>query len=266
MRKRLSSVARQARYVFAGCGLLGSSPALAADPTKDLAGAFIATYQQAPPLVSTIKQPVSEYEHPEGIVEVLTQTAILAPVRIVKLGDAHYALLVSETVQNVGHAWPGAFSISYLHYHGRWVLERNWSELTFMGQTGIPADVTWAARFWSEPLILASSTYCGMGGCETSVAAFSLGQKAPRFLGRVPGSAEYRGIDPVLSTCESYHYIAQIGAPASRKNVLSVSYGGWTAPPGRIAPKHWFRRRTDYSFSEGKLMASPNLKIPDCGK
>ena len=248
------------------CCLLACSPAFAADPSKDLIEAFKATYQQAPPLIRTIREPISEYGHPNHITEALTRTAVLAPARLIKLYQSHYALLVSEAVQNVGHAWPGAFSISYLHHGTDRTLEQLWPELTFMGETGIPADETWEAHFWSEPLVLASSTYCGMGGCQASIAVFALGKAAPRLLGTVPGSAESGSVEPGLSECKTYRYIASISAPASKNNVLSVRYRGWTAPPGSTKPKHWFRRKTDYAVLGNTLVASPKVDIPDCGK
>lgn len=266
MSKNPSWIGRLAQHLSAACCLLPSSPALAVNPSKDLIGAFEATYQRAPPLTRTIQEPIFEYEHPGHVVEVRTLTAIFAPARLVKRHGDHYALIVTETVQNVGHAWPGAFAISYLSYDHGWRLEQVWPEFTFMGETGIPADKTWEANFWSEPLVLASSTYCGMGGCEESIAAFAVGAKAPSFLGIVPGTAEYGLVSPVLSDCETYHYTARIGAPVSRKNVLSVSYFGWTAPAGSTKPKHWFRHKTDYAISRNALIARPEIKVPDCGK
>ena len=243
-----------------------SSPAFAADPSKDLIGAFTATYRQAPPLIRTIKQPIIEEGHPDHVVEVLTQTALLTPARLLKLHGGHYALLVSERVQDAGHAGPGALSIAYLDYRNAWTLKQVWPELVFMGERGIPADKTWEADFWSEPLILASTTWCGMDACEASIAAFVLGRTAPRLLGFVPGSAEYGVGEPGSDNCETYHYTARIDAPSSRKNVLSVIFSGWTAPPGGTKPKHWFRRGTDYAISADTLIASPDIKIPDCGK
>jgi hypothetical protein len=264
--KNRSSTGRLARHFSAACCLLMSSPALSANPSKDLVGAFKATYQQEPPLIRTIKEPIFEYEHPDHVVEVLTPTVILAPARLVKLHKARYALIVSETAQKVGHASLGAFSVSYLNHDKGWRLEQVWPELTFMGTFGIPADEIWEASFWSEPLVLASSTYCGMGGCEAGIAAFSLGETAPRFLGIIPGTSEYGLVEPGVGDCETYHYTARISAPSSKKNVLSVSYFGWTAPPGSIKPKHWFRRKTDYALSGHTLIATPEIKIPDCGK
>ncbi|WP_428392932.1 hypothetical protein [Lichenicoccus sp.] len=248
------------------CSLLASLSALAVEPSKDLIGAFTATYQHAPPLVRTVKQPILDEEHPNHVFEVLTQTARLAPLRLVKLSKARYALLVSETLLNVGHAWPGAFSIAYLDYSKRWRLEHVWPELTFMGETGIPADETWQAYFWTKPLVFASSTYCGMGGCTADIAAFALGDAAPRLLGTVPGSAEYGPNEPALGDCETYHYVARIGPARLKNNVFSVRFSGWTAPPGRTEPKQWFSRTTDYAISRNMLIARPEVSIPDCGK
>jgi hypothetical protein len=105
-----------------------------------------------------------------------------------------------------------------------------------------------------------------MGGCSEDIAVFALGEKAPRFLGTVPGTAEYNFPVPGVSNCETYHYTARIGASISKKNVLSVSYFGWTAPSGNTKPKHWFRYKADYTISRNTLIARPQIKIPDCGK
>lgn len=256
-------VGRLIHYLCAAFCLLASAPAFAVNPSKDLAGAFGATYQQAPPLIRVIKEPIADDRHPGHVMEVLTRTATLAPARLVQLSGTRYALFVSETIWEGGHSAPGAFSVSYLRYDKTWTLEQIWPELAFLGRSGRPADVIWGLSFGADPLVLTSSTYCGMGVCSESIGVFSLERTTPRFLGIVPGKFE-NGLSLGLNHCPLYHRTVRIGAPTLKRGAFSALYSEWTVPSGSPAPKHWFRRTTNYIVSTSGLIASPALQLAEC--
>ncbi len=252
--------------VFIVTSLMTGRQARTAEPSGELLNAFVATYHHAPPLVVKVKERLGEFEHVDHPDDATTAMMSLVPARLVKLGGSRYALFVFEMDQNTGHAFPGAISIAYLdQIVGGWKFDQVWPEITFMGNSGRPADNMTEATFWVEPLALASTTYCGMGACEESIAVFALGEKAPRHLGDVPGSAEYNSGFPG-SSCETYRYSAQVGPPASAQSVLSVTWSGWTAPPGMTQPKRMFRKKADYAISGTRLTTASELQIPDCGK
>jgi len=235
--------------------LLAPSPAVGGESGRDLAAAFTATYQQPPPLVRTIDQPI----YADGRIDhmLYNESAVLAAARLVKQHGRHYALLVSETVQDVGHAHPGSSSIAYLTLDRTWHLERLWPELATMEETGIPADRISSVRFGAEPLILASSTYCGMGACGETISVFAVGQDAPRVLGALEGGFDNNN-ESRAPSCPRQRYTATIAAPRIRTDAFSVIYAGWTTGESGTGPKRLFRRRVDYvDPAKGLVPASP---------
>jgi len=252
--------------IFGAAPSFASGPARAAEPSNDLVNAFTTTYRHAPPLIMQIKERLGESEQTDHPDDLRNVTMSITPNRLIQLHGSKYALFVFERDQDASYADPGAISIAYLDdNNGSWKLDHLWPEIAFMGNSGQPADKLTKEAFRSEPLVLASTTYCGMGSCSEDIVVFGLDKNAPRNFGDVPGSAEFQSDFP-NSSCESYHYVAALAAPVSAKNLMSVTYSGWTAAPGKSQPRRMFRIATDYSISGSQLVPQPAIKIPDCGK
>lgn len=243
-----------------GCCLLVRASAMARDASGDLQAAFAAVFHKSSPLSASIEGRLL----PSGKAEMLETQ--LVPVRLARLSGRRQALIVTEDILQHGWYQQGAITIAYLaRDRTGWTVERTWHRLAFTGSFGHAAKTIRIARSWSQPLAMTSSELCGMNSCNTDVAIFALGRKAPRFLGTVdgPGShdSEWEG-----STCESYGFTARFARAASPRNLLSVRYSGWTAPPGTGRPRHRFRRRADIAISGHRLVLRPDIAVPECGR
>lgn len=256
------------RWLLAGCCLMGATPASAANQA-DIDGAFIAAFGGSPPITRNVMQPVgSKIVDGKRVPASAPRTFSLMPERLVSLGRSRSALIVSEVAQKAGHAWPGAIAIAYLGEDNGWRLEHVWPEIAFVGNFGTPSDKAEVKRFGGQIIYLATSRYCGMGGCEDTVFVITLDQTAPRFVGSVAGDSVFPVFpDPDRVTrCETYKYSVKIGPPVTGRGLMSVTYKGWTAPANRTAPKHYFRLQADAVVTGDHLELQPKISIPDCGK
>lgn len=244
-----------------------SPPAVAAaDPALELGQAFAAAYGRAAPVDMGSKEPIRSAGQPGRTVEFRRVTVHLSPERLIRLGGTRYALVIRGTVMEAGHGGPGTFSIAYLDRSLQgWTLRRLWPELIFVGRSGSPFEKTWEARFGDHPLLLSSSTYCGMGSCGEGITATALTEDEPRLLGTVPGGAQYTS--PFADdACKAYHYLAKVGPPASTRAVLSVTYSGWSGSPDGQRARQTVRQSTDFVTSDGHLVAARPQSIPTCGQ
>ena len=199
----------------------------------------------------------------------------LTPERLVALGDSRWALLVNETATGEGEGYPGyamggALAVAYLTHNKAWKLDHLWLEAEEFGIAGEPGNAgTEIHQFGGSPLYFATNEWCGMGECSDQIIVIALQPSGPRSLGWVEGGAVYP-VDPgdngLDDTCESYKYHVRIVPPVSASNQFGIVYEGWTAPPGKQFPKHWFYKAEDAVALGAHVAMKPKLKIPDCAR
>lgn len=252
--------------------LLAATGMARAASQADLDASFLAAFGHPPPLIRQTFMPSFYSGLERGESEPWPITVQLTPERLIPLGPSRWALIVKETIQEIGHLYGGAIAVAYLQHRGQlWRKEDVWPEVFYSGFSGVPANGGSAVRhFGAAPLYLATSEWCGQGTCDDSIQVMQLDSSGPRYLGEILGGAwfpwevadlEYDGFD-----CESYGYSAKIMPPQTRKAVLSVIYAGWHAPVGQIAPKTRFRYRVDIVPKGDDLAMRPAAPIPTCAR
>jgi hypothetical protein len=239
---------------------LGIGPACASAGTDDLNAAFVATLGQPAPVVRHVADHAGGT--PESIFDI---TLSLEPQFLVPLGGARYALLISETTRSMGAggAPRNAVTVAYLdRIDGGWAVEHVWFEVGGLGFAGNQGREV--KSFGGAPLYFATVGWSGNDTYSATIEVMALDPASPQALGEIKGAAVYPVGFPDASPmdCESTNYTATVGPPASRQNRFSVTYEGWTAPVGRMLPRHSFRLSADAVVSGTELVTG--LKTPDC--
>jgi len=240
--------------------LLGIGPACAWAGADDLNSAFVATLGQPEPVMRHVADKTAG---PQDLNSDITLS--LAPQFLVPLGGSRYALLISETTKamGAGGAPCDAVTVAYLdRINGGWAVEHVWFEVGGLGFAGNQRQEL--KNFGAAPLYFASNQWCGSDSCSETIEVMALDPAGPNALGEIKGGAVYPVDfpDTVQLDCESTNYTATVEPPTSRQNRFSITYEGWTAPVGKMLPRHNFRLTADAVVSGSELVTG--LKTPDC--
>ena len=244
------------RLLFLAIGL-----PVASASADDLGSAFVATFGKPAPVERYVKLAgAGATGAPESDVDLS-----LAPQFLVPLRDGHYALIVQETTRSTGagNASDNAIGVAYLsRVEGAWVTEHVWLEVGGLGAAGNAGSEV--KNLGAEPIYFATTEWCGFNSCSDTLNVLTLENAGPHVLGEIKGGAVYplQFPDAYPPDCDSYHYTAVIGPPASSSNRFSVTYEGWTAPNRKLLPKRSFRRTADVVMKDGSLVTG--LRTPDC--
>lgn len=251
--------------------LLAATGMARAASQADLDASFLAAFGHPPPLIRQTFLPTFVGRIARGESAPWPITVQLTPERLIPLGPARWALIVNETIQEIGHLYAGATAVAYLQHKGQlWRKEDVWPEVFYSGAFGVPANGGSAVRhFDAAPLYLATTEWCGMGACNDTIDVMRLDRSRPRYLGEIFGGGGFpwEGMDLDSDTdCESYDFTATAGPPKSRGAILSMTYAGWRAPAGKLHPKTWFRYRVDIVPKGDDLAMRPMVPIPTCAR
>ncbi len=229
-----------------------------ASPPAQLVAAFQAAVGTSP-----VERTVERKDWPARVPRVVE----LSPERLVPLDGNRFALMVMEVVKDAFHVAPGAIGVAYVSRNaGRWDLIHFWPEVTLSGTFGVPINTAEAWRFGRTPLYLARSSFCNMGECDERIVIIQLGTLGPTKLGAIAGGSRMIGNPSPAATCISAQYTATVGRPSDSQSLMTVVYNGWTAPAGKVTPKHRFHRKTEVRLSKGKLTIDPVFSLPaECG-
>jgi hypothetical protein len=230
-----------------------------ASPPAQLVAAFQTLIGSSP-----VERTVERTDWPAGV----PRAVELSPERLVRLGGNRFALMVMEVVKETFHAAPGAIGVAYVTHDAgqQWHLTHFWPEVALSGNFGVPMDTAEDWHFGKAPLYLARSSFCNMGECDESIVIIQLGNQGPTTLGAIAGGSQMVGDPSPDTTCISAQYTAAVGPPSDSQSLMTVVYEGWTAPAGKVAPKHRFHKRAEVRFSNGKLTIDPVFTLPaECG-
>jgi hypothetical protein len=244
---------------------LGIGPACASAGTDDLNAAFVATLGQPAPVVRHVADPAARTAWGNTLDAAIDIALSLKPQFLVPLGGARFALLINETTDFLAGGAPmNAVTIAYVdRIDGGWAVEDVWFEVGGLGFAGNERQEIKSFGA-APPLYFATDGWTGGNSHSETITALALDPTGPKALGEIMGGAVYPvDIRYAASVdCESTNYTATVGPPASRQNRFSVTYEGWTAPVGRMLPRHSFRLSADAVMSGTELVTG--LKTPDC--
>jgi hypothetical protein len=244
--------------------LLYIGPASASGGADDLNTAFVATLGQPAPVVRHLAGPAAHTFWGNTLDGEIDITLSLEPQFLVPLGGARYALLIHETTRTLAGGAPlNAVTVAYLdRTDGGWAVEHVWFEAGGLGLAGNEGQEI--KSFGAAPLYFGHIQWCGSDSCSETMAVLALDPAGPKALGEIKGRAVYPVDFPDIMhiDCESTNYTATVGPPTSRQNRFSITYEGWTAPVGKMLPRHKFRLTADAVVSGSELVTG--LKTPDC--
>lgn len=245
--------------------------AWAASP-PDLDTAFLAAFGHKPPLVRQTFHPTFLNHVLRGEDPPWPITVQLTPDWLIPLGGSHWALIVKESIEEIGHLDGGAIAVAYLHRSGQvWTSEQIWPEVFYSGSFGQPANGGDDVKYFGPaPLYLATGEWCGMDSCSDDIAVLRLEPSGPRYLGDILGGARFPAdsTDPDWGEldCEGYDVTAQVEPSRTSGAVFSVVYEGWRAPPAKLEPKTRFRYVTNMVPLKGDLAMQPAVPVPTCAR
>lgn len=189
-------------------------------------------------------------------------TLDVLPEALFSLDGRRYALVASESDIHPSHADPGAIAIAYMERTtAGWRTVRVWREFAWSGSNGDPFDrvVGLASR---ERRIAVFREDGGQGQVAKTAWIIAIAAGGPKLLGHVPagGSVDAQACP---AACVHYAYDGMIGPPTHAGAALSMTYGGWTSPPGRPKRKTPFAVTVDYNEADGVLRPERDARLPD---
>lgn len=198
----------------------------------------------------------------------------LDPLRLVHIGGAHFALIISESFDGA-HVAEGNVAVAYLDRdQAGWRPVRVWYEFLQAGSSGtpFPRHKDWSFNFGGPPFFAGESLYCGMGACTRWYDLIGLNPDGPSAWGHVHASGWFEHEpDPLpdgshgLTGCGGYEYSSAISAPKTEGAVMRVTYTGWMMPGGNGQKQHDIRVSTEVFLASDKLGLRPEAKLPNCG-
>lgn len=259
------------RPVLAALAIVLTAPIAArAGTPSDLDASFQAAFGHKAPLTRQTFLPTFMSAIMPSVSEPWPITVQLTPDRLIRLGPARWALIIKETITEIGHLYSGAIAVAYLRRTGdRWQSEGVWPELFYSGTFGQPANAGDAVEtFGPAPLYFAIGQWCGQDSCFDDIGAVRLDPSGPRYLGDIDGSARFP-TDPTAPDaenpyCETFAFTAKIAPPTIAGAIFSVVYEGWRAPPTKLVPKTPFNHVANMVEKDGTFVMQPTVPFPGC--
>lgn len=248
-------------------GWLGLAAAFLFTPvmakSADLQEAFKAAFGRAPPMMRRVN------------LTTWGQTTLrLNPLRLVHIGGAHFALVISESFDGA-HVAEGDVAVAYLDRdQAGWRPIRVWYEFLQTGSSGtpFPRHKVWSFNFGGSPFFAGESLYCGMGACTRWYDLIGLNSDGPSAWGHIDASGSFEPIgDPIPDSdgmigCGGYEYSSVISAPRTNGALMRVTYTGSMTPGGNGQSRHDVRVSTEVFLAHGRLTLRPEATMPNCGQ